>query len=211
MGGIEAPLMAAGKEINPKGIAVYGTVFQTWYEYILNMLRFQEPRSGEEYIPFEADMQEYIQLLYAHYVEFKPLSEITKNPKWEALLKRDFLMDDQGNLLFRKAEYWQEIAKHTLADAWAKTDAHVLSIYGEADFEVFSAFSMQEIARIVNAYHPGHGTFAELKGSDHSMIKVGSMAEGVALRGSPMYRDFFVNKFNYEIITMLNDWISKTI
>lgn len=211
MGGIQAPLMTAQKDIHPKGIAVYGTVFQTWYEYILNMLRFQEPRSGEAYIAFEADMQEYIKLMYAHYVEFKPLSEITANPRWEALLKRDFLMDEEGNLLFRKAEYWQEIAKHSLTEAWAKTDAHVLSIFGEADFEVFNAFSMAEIARIVNAYHPGNGTFTELKGSDHSMIKVGTMEEGVELRGSPLYRDFFVNQFNYDIITILDDWMNKTI
>lgn len=211
MGGIEAPLMVANNNFHPKGIAVYGTVFQTWYEYILNMLRFQEPRTDEAYIPFENDMQEYIKLFYAHYVEFKPLEEVIRNQKWKELLERDFLLDEEGNLLFRKAEFWQEIAKHTLTEAWAKTEAHVLSMFGEADFEVFNAFSMQEIARIVNAYHPENGTFVEIKGTDHSMIEVGSMDEGLALRGNPAYRDFFRNRFNYQIITTLNEWIQSKI
>jgi pimeloyl-ACP methyl ester carboxylesterase len=207
MGGVQAPLLTTRGDYRPKGIAVYGTVFQTWYEYILMMLRFQEPRTDEAYLTFEADMQEYIKLFYEHYVQFKPLAEITKNPKWKALLERDFLLDDQGNILFRRWDYWQEIARHTLADAWAKTDAHVLSMYGEADFEVFDSFSMSEIARIVNHSHPGHGKYVLVSGTDHGMIEVGSMDKGLELRGKPEYRDYYLNHFNWQIITEIDTWI----
>ncbi len=207
MGGIQAPLLTTKANCHPKGIAVYGTVYQTWYEYILMMLRFQEPRTDEAYLSFEQDMAEYVQLFYEHYVRFKPLSEITANPRWKALLERDFALDAEGNILFRKAEYWQEIARHTLTEAWAHTDAHVLSIFGEADFEVFDAFSMSEIPRIVNAYHPGHGTFATLPGTDHGMIHVGSMQKGLDLRGKPEYREYFLHQFDYKLVTTLQAWI----
>lgn len=211
MGGIQAPLLTTKGDYHPKGIAVYGTVFQTWYEYILMMLRFQEPRTDESYLTFEADMQAYIRLFYDHYVLYKPLSEIIRNPQWKALLERDFLLDAEGNILFRRAEYWQEISRHTLTDAWAKTDAHVFSIYGEADFEVFDSFSMAEIARIVNAYHPGHGKFLVLKGTDHGMIDVGSMEKGLELRGKPEYRDYYLNRFNYGIITEIHQWMQAVL
>lgn len=211
MGGIQAPLLTAQGDHHPRGIAVYGTVFQTWYEYILMMLRFQEPRTDEQYLAFEQDMGEYVKLFYEHYVLYKPLAEIVANPKWKALLERDFLLDAKGNILFRKAEYWQEIAHHTLTEAWAKTDAHVLSMFGEADFEVFDAFSMAEIARIVNAYHPGHGTFVTLPGTDHGMIHVGSMEKGLELRGTPAYRDYFLNHFDYRLVTEIQTWIERVM
>lgn len=206
MGGVQAPLLTA-KGAHPRGIAVYGTVYETWYEYIIKMLRFQETRTGEDYLAFEKDMGEYVKLFYAHYVEFKPLSEIVKNPAWKALLERDFLLDDQGNLLFRRWDYWQEIARHTLADVWAKTDAHVLSMYGEADFEVFDEGSMSEIARIVNAYHPGHGKYVMIPRTDHGMIEVGTMEEALKIRDTPAYRDYYLNHFNWRIVTELDGWI----
>jgi uncharacterized protein len=211
MGGIQAPLLLTHGDYHPRGIAVYGTVFQTWYEYILMMLRFQEPRTDETYLTFEQDMGEYVKLFYDHYVLYKPLAEIIKNPKWKALLERDFLLDDQENILFRKADYWQEISRHTLVDAWAKTDAHVLSMFGEADFEVFDAFSMAEITRIVNAYHPGHGTFVTLPGTDHGMIHVGSMEKGLELRGKPEYREYYLNHFDYTLVTTVHQWIQTSM
>ena len=127
------------------------------------------------------------------------------------LLERDFQLDAQGNMLFRKAEYWQEITHHTLADAWAKTDAHVLSMFGELDFEVFDAFSMSEIARIVNSHHPGHGTFVTLPGTDHGMIHVGSMEKAQELRGQPAYNDYYLNHFDYTIVTELQRWIERVM
>ncbi|HEX2901744.1 MAG TPA: alpha/beta fold hydrolase [Bacteroidia bacterium] len=211
MGGVQAPLLTTKGNYHPKGIAVYGTVFQTWYEYILMMLRFQEPRTDEDYLTFEGDMKEYIRLFYDHYVLDKPLGDIIRNPRWKALLERDFALDAEGNILFRRAEYWQEISHHTLADAWAKTDAHVLSLFGEADFEVFDAFSMAEIARIVNHYHPGHGKFVALPGTDHGMIEVGSMQKGLDLRGKPEYRDYYVNHFSYRIVTEIHEWINAVM
>jgi uncharacterized protein len=211
MGGVQAPMLAVGHGFHPRGVAVYGTVFQSWYEYILNMLRFQEPRTDEAYLPFEADMKEYVKLFYEHYVLDKPIGEIAKNPKWKALLERDFAFDADENILYRRASYWQELARHSYADLWAQTDAHVLSMYGEADFEVFSEFSMSEITRIVNAYHPGKGKFVPIKGTDHGMIDVGSMEKGLALRGTPEYRDFYLNHFNYSIITEVDRWIKQIV
>lgn len=209
MGGFEAPLLAAEEEINPRGVAVYGTAFQSWYEYIINMLRFQEPRNGEDYITFEQDMKEYTALFYEHYFLHKPLDKIITNPTWKALLERDFALDEAGNILWRKSFFWRELSEVNVTEAWAKTDAYVLSMYGEADFEVFNPFSMEEIARIVNTYHPGHGKYVFLDGTNHGMINVGSMEKEVALKGSPEYRDYVVNHFDWRLVTELHKWIQE--
>lgn len=211
MGGFQAPLMTALPGIKPRGIAVYGTAFQSWYEYIIAMLRFQEPRNGEDYRTFEQDMQTYTRLFYAHYVEMKSLDEILKNPAWKALLVRDFELSDKGDLLWRRWFYWQELAKRNVTEAWLNTDAKVLSIYGTADFEVFNPFSMEEIARIVNSTHPGNGRFVALEGADHGMIDVGSMDGGLALRGTPAYRDRMIQHFDFRIVNEVDRWIKEVL
>lgn len=211
MGGVEAPFLASEEAVSPLGVAVYGTVYQSWYEYILAMLRFQEPRNGEDFIAFEKDMEEYTHLFYEHYVLHKPLEELIKNPTWKKLLERDFFMDDHLNLLGRHYGFFFELAKHEYVTPWAKTDAHVLSMYGEADFEVFNPSSMEEIALIVNKYHPGKGKFVSFPGTDHSFINVGSMEKGVALRGTPAYRDYLMNHFDWSVVTTLHEWMQEVM
>ena len=211
MGGIEAPFLASQEPVKPLGVAVYGVVYQSWYEYILAMLRFQEPRNGEDYVTFEKDMGEYTELFYEHYVKHRPLEELIENPTWKALLERDFFMDNHLNLLGRHYKFFFELAKHEYVTPWAETESHVLSMYGEADFEVFNPTSMSEITLIVNRYHPGKGKFVSLPGTDHSFIDVESMAEGVALRGSPKYRDYLFNRFNWKVVDELHLWMQEVM
>jgi alpha-beta hydrolase superfamily lysophospholipase len=207
MGGIQAPLLAAQLDKQPLGIALYGTAFQSWYEYIIAMCRFQFPRNGQDYRAFESDMREYVSLFHDHYVLMKPISEIIRNKRWEALLQRDFELTPEGDILGRRAEYWQELAKQNAVEAWSQVQSHVLAMYGTADFEVFNPFSMEEITKIVNAYHPGHGKFVALEGVDHAMIQVGNMDEGVALRTSPAYRSYFMERFDKRLVSEFITWM----
>lgn len=211
LGGIQAPILAAQPRYQPAGIAVYGTVFQSWYEYILGMLRFQQPRIGDDYLELEAKMQTYTQLFFQHYVLHKPLEDIIANPDWKALLEKDFGLDAAGNILGRKSFYWGEIAQRNLTKAWAETEAKVLSIYGEADFEVFNAYSMSEIAQIVNHYHPGNATYTTLPGTNHSFIHVGSMEKEISLKGNPAYRQYLIENFDYKLIDVLHEWIQGVL
>lgn len=209
MGGTEAPLLAAEDDIQPLGVAVYGTVYQSWYEYILAMLRFQMPRSGSQYLALEADIHEYTRLFYEHYVLDKPIQEILKNKHWKTLLERDFELNDQYDILYRRAWFWRELSQRSIVTAWANVDAHVLSMYGEADFEVFNPASMSGIADIVNQSHPGKGRYVSFPGTDHSMIQVGSMEKGVALKGSPEYRRYLMENYNYEVVQTLHQWMQE--
>jgi len=67
LGGIEAPVIAP--KYKPKGVIVYGTGVKTWYEYLLEMFRFQNPLTGISYIDNEKNIQAMIPLLYNYLIE----------------------------------------------------------------------------------------------------------------------------------------------
>jgi len=210
MGGIYAPIIAS--RVQPKGVAVYGIVHDTWTEYLLRMVRYQNPRLGSsDYIQTDQDVRKLFALLYEHYHLGKTSKELYQNPDYRELLERDFAFDGEDQILFRHEDFWREIYKYNLSEAWANFEGYVLSMNGEADLEVINRFSQQEIIHIVNHYHPGKGTFAFFPKTDHSMIKVGTLEEGARLRSQPEYRQMMAEKFNFDIVTKTDEWIEGVL
>lgn len=62
---------------------------------------------------------------------------------------------------------------------------------------------------IVNLGYPGNATFVLLPETNHSFIKVGSMEEGVEARQNGSIRNLMMSQFNYEILTIIDEWIHK--
>lgn len=205
MGGVYAPIIATQQQ--PKGVLVYGITHEVWVEYLLKMVRYQNPLLGHDYVETDRDVRTLYALLYEHYYLGKSSKELYKNPDYRKLLERDFAFDGESQILYRHEDFWRELNAHNLSEAWAGFDGHVLSLYGEADMEAVNDESQREIARIANAGHPGHGTFRLVAGTDHSMIEVGSMEEGARLRSKPEYRQYMDTKFNYDVVTMTHEWI----
>jgi hypothetical protein len=206
MGGIYAPILAS--ELQPRGVAVYGIVHDTWTEYLLRMVRYQNPRLGSsDYVQTDRDVRKLFALLYEHYHLGKTSKELYQNPDYRPLLERDFAFDGEDQILYRHEDFWREIYKYNLSEAWANFEGYVLSLNGEADLEVVNSFSQQEIVKIVNHYHPGKGRFEYLPETDHSMIKVGSLEEGARLRSQPEYRTLVAEKFNFDIVNITDEWI----
>lgn len=209
MGGVYAPLL--GRELDEKGIVVYGTVHQTWVEYLLKMVRYQNPLFGHDLAETHDDLHTLYQLLYEHYYLGKSSKELYQNPSYRKILDRDFAFDGEDQILGRHEDFWREINRHNYSEAWRSTGSAVLSIFGEADFEAVDDESHRAIARIVDQAQPGRGTFRLLPRTDHSMIEVGSMEEAARLRGTPEYRRYLQERFNYEIVTIIDHWIQELI
>ena len=205
MGGVYAPIIGAKHQ--PKGVVIYGITHEVWVEYLLKMVRYQNPLLGHDYVETDRDVRTLYALLYEHYYLGKDSKELYKNPDYKKILDRDFAFDGENQILFRHEDFWRELNAHNLSEAWAGINGHVLSLFGEADMEAVNDESQKEIARIVNAGHPGHGTFRLVEGTDHSMIEVGSMEKGARLRSTPEYREYLQEKFNYGIVTMTHEWI----
>ncbi len=209
MGGVYAPIIAAEKQ--PKGVAVYGITHEVWVEYLLKMIRYQNPLLGHDYVETDRDVRTLYALLYEHYYLGKSSRELYKNPDYRKLLDRDFAFDGEDQILYRHEDFWRELNAHNLSEAWTGFNGHVLSLFGGADIEAVNDESQREIARIANAGNPGHGTFMLVKDTDHSMIEVGSMEKGARLRSTPEYRQYLETRFNYDVVTMTHEWIQRVI
>ena len=208
MGGVYAPVIGAAKK--PKGIIVYGTVHEGWVEYLLRMVRFQNPRFGNDYVETHEDLQTLYALLYEHYYLGKSSKTLAQNPDYQKILERDFAFDGEDQILYRHEDFWREINDHNLTKGWAESPSYVLSIFGEADIEAVNDYAHKEIVQICNHYKPNTASFHLMEATDHSMIKVGTMEEGAAMRGSRAYFDLMQNAFNFEVVTLIDDWIQAT-
>lgn len=207
MGGVYAPLIAS--QYQPKGVIVYGTVHESWAEYLLKMVRYQNPYFGQDYAAVDTDMHVLYELIYQHYYQNKSSKELYQNPRFQTLLQETFAFDGEDQILYRHEDFWREINAHNLSKAWKNSHGYVLSIYGEADIEAVNDASHKEIVRLRNHYYPGTATYRFLEGTNHSLIKVGSMEQGLALRGTPEYQQYMAEAFNYELVEMMDEWIQK--
>ena len=208
LGGLVAPLIAAENKL--KGIIVYGTSHEPWHEYLMQMVRFQNPRFGDDYLKSEKEMDLYWKLFDGLNRQNKsPLELIEENKEYAPLLETALFWDGKDHLLGRHYRFNNSIDDVSITEAWTKTEEHVLALYGEADYEAIDPRATKNIARIVNSYHPGHGTYQFIEKTDHSMIKSGSMEETLKLKGTPEYRKLFGTGFNTEIAIKIDAWIKN--
>lgn len=203
MGGLQGPLLA--QKYHPKGLYVYGTRHETWHEYILAMLRFQNPRNGVDFIQHEDEMKLYTEMMYQHYVLKKSPKEIANTPEKAALLKRDFFWDGGDSFFGRHYKFMQDLQDLQMGKVWASLDCHVMSMFGEADFEVLDPFSHKEIARIVNQYHPGMAEYVFLPGTNHGFRKVGTMDDEVKANSGQGPG----GEFNPDVIGIVHEWMQR--
>ncbi|MCB0644962.1 MAG: hypothetical protein KDC44_25125, partial [Phaeodactylibacter sp.] len=114
-------------------------------------------------------------------------------------------------ILYRHEDFWREINGHNLTKGWVESPSYVLSLFGEADIEALTDYSHREIVRICKLYKPGTANYHLVEGSDHSMIKVGSMDDGAALRGTPEYFNYLQQRFNYSVVSIIDEWMQRVI
>ncbi|GAB4517645.1 MAG: hypothetical protein Tsb004_27950 [Allomuricauda sp.] len=208
MGGLYAPLIAAEKQ--PKGMAFYGMVHDSWPEYLLRMVRYQNPRIGtSDYVQTDADVRLLYELLYKHYYLGETSKELAQNPEYERILRRDFWFDGEDQILLRHENFWRELNAYSMTNALSEYKGYVLSMNGEADLEVLNDFSQREVVQITNHYHPGMGEFEYFPKTDHMMIEVGTLEEGAVIRYQPQYRELLATAFNHEIVERTHTWIQE--
>ena len=209
MGGIVAPVISQKHRL--KGVMVYGSPYRPWFEFAADMFRFQKPLTGSDYVASEETMRQLHHVLYRYFVlRQHPSTIAAADPAYQKILQEEFQYNGGDEFWSRDYRYWQQIDEINLTKAWAETDEHVLSIWGEYDFQVVNAEDHKRIAEIVNHYHPGHATFLTMPKTNHSFIKVPGMAEGVEQMNK---RDLQYNRthFNTKLIQDTDAWMKKVM
>jgi uncharacterized protein len=206
MGGIQAPLMQT--DFDPKGIAVFGTVARPWFEYFLEIVRKQRLLLGQDYLENEQIHEHALRFFYSLMIEKKTPEEIKSDKKLHDFMANQWNYDGRENFHGRHYTFWQQLQDARLFSAWAKTQAHVLSIWGEGEFVAINPYEHQLIADIVNHYNPGKAQFVRMPNIDHGFVRVDDLQHAIEVRSDWQYQ---YSNFNDEIVTLLHDWMQEVM
>ena len=204
MGGIIAPLMK--KKIQPLGIAVYGTVTRSWFEYFVEQFRIQNFIAGEDYKTNDSMFHQRLMLCYEFMIQKKSPEVLMQNPEFKTLLTTEWTYQAPDKIFDRHYQFWQQLQDYSLMEAWANCQSNVLSLWGECDFVAFSQYDHELIAEIVNNYHPGKAEFKKVTNSDHAFTYTNSLKHSAENWGNGKYRS---EHFNPAIIKVLSDWMKQ--
>lgn len=195
MGGIIAPLLAG--EVPVRGVAVYGTSIQTWFEYILENERRQVTLSGGNLVELDQLIRSSERFHHEYLVAKRRPSEIVdQTPELRAIAP---ILGVSGDLVFgRHYTFFHQLADLNAPEAWSKFGGDLLALWGEAEV-VTSRRDHEQLAEFHNASHPGKGRFQMIPESDHGFGRQASPREAIQGNGMPA-------PFNPAIITVLRDW-----
>ena len=204
LGGYEAPMV--DKNRIAKGVIACGTGLKTWYEYIIDMFRFQNPIAGVDYIENEKVVTDMVKVLYEILVLKKAPADLIVSDDVKAEMKEHLEFDGGVQIWSRNYKFWQELQDLNMAEVWKNVKANVLIIRGEGDFEAFSNKDHEDIVKIVNTYHPGNARFLLIPNMDHGFATSKTPEESFVNKSKPGY---YYNNFNDAIINEISNWIEN--
>lgn len=209
IGGIIAPVIAS--EFEPKGVITYGTVVNTWFEYMQDLTRVQGDIFGRRDVEVEREIRTLIPFWYALFIEKKSPIEILEQPKFKALLENEGTLADFENNLFidRHYTYWTTIQDLALAKIWSNVKSYVLALHGEFDIQALHADHIYQIERIVNLSSPGKASAQLIKGADHGFVRFNSMEENIQTLNANQYGRALHEKYHEGIAQVTLEWMKN--
>jgi len=165
-GGWVAPLAASKEPV--QGIIVYGTVVRPFIEYLVdNHRRNQRLRYQRDPAELEEEIRLLGRFLHKALIEKSNVTEIVKeHPELSRAAKLVFATNPRLAYGVRTLRYFQEINDENMARVWGRLGIPTLAFVGEFDLRT-SAFDHEYLAEMVNARHPGKGTWRQLPRMDH--------------------------------------------
>jgi len=184
-------------------------VVRPWFEYLIEITRWQRLLTGQDYLQNEANHLNTIKFFYRFMIEKQPPEVLQTDPEMAAFLKSFWGYTDEEKLLNgRHYTFWQQVQDVRLFEAWSKTPAHVLSLWGEGDFVALNPKEHELIADIVNRYNPGKAHFVVVPNTDHSLNFVRDQKHSAEVRGNWAYS---AQNFNPAIIEIIYEWMSEVM
>jgi len=198
MGGAFGPMIAAENPV--KGLAIYGAASRTWFEYLLDTIRYQGLVGGASFESADEIARQGAQLMAQVFLENKSPEEVKKSHPKLATLADEFF---PGGLFNGKSlEFWRQLGQINFPSYWTKCNAHVLAVKGEADFVVYEA-DHKLIADVVNRAKPGYGKFAIAPQSDHLFHNFPSEQASM--------QNWQKGKYNPAFSKMMMEWIREVM
>lgn len=198
MGGAFGPMIAAESQV--KGIITYGTASRTWFEYILDTVRYQGLLAGNTFENADDEMRLTERLLALVFLERKTVAQVKKSHPQLAQLADAFFPGGYFNQ--KTLEFWRQLNDTNFPKYWVKANCRVLAVRGVSDYVTYDA-DHKLIADAVNAAHPGWGKFELCPDSDHLFHNWAT--EKASMQG------WTKGKFSMNFGNMMLKWIRETI
>jgi pimeloyl-ACP methyl ester carboxylesterase len=212
MGGTTAPLLA--EKFQPRGVAVYGTGFKPWSEYLCDAVLIQPQYYGEDLAVMRTELEAAKPHIYDFFYSNKPFEEIIKDPNGlkAMMMILDYNPNTKQAASGRSPLTFKELNQMPVNKAWGNFDNDVLAIYGECDINANSAEDMQELIEYVNTKQPGKGTFWLAKNTTHTFEEIGTMEDYIKWQSNPVaYNQYAAKRFNPKVFDYVCDWMDKII
>lgn len=221
MGGIMAPLMAVESPV--RGIVVYGTTAETWFESVFSQRRRLAALDGTAAAELDDEILAQARFFYPLIVEKKtPLQIRESDPELPGRIWDAWVTDDEY-VYGRHYSFYHQVAGRNLTEAWSRVastrlpvggDApadqvhpRVLSIWGAVDWVGTRAASAW-IAEVVNRVQPGSATFVAVNSIDHQFFRAGTFEESYRYSQPGEAGPF--GQFNPDILGVLRSWLADT-
>ena len=205
LGGIVAPMLDHKKITG--GIAAYGTTHEPWFEYLIQMIRYQNPNLGADHLDNEVRVRKYHRLFFELMENKKMPEEVCKlDTAYRRMMTEDLQYDGGRRLFGRDITTFWDLNDVNLTKQWADFGKPVLIMYGTADIEVMTPDAPKEIISIVNRYHPGNGTFRLMENTNHSYAKVGPMEVEYIHQQEGLRTTDIKEKFNNDSFLYFLEW-----
>lgn len=198
MGGAFGPMVAAENHV--KGIAVYGVASRTWFEYLMDTIRYQGLVGGASFEQADNEARAGARVMALVMLENKAPSEVkVSHPELAEFVDAYF----PGGLFNGKSlDFWRQLGQINFPEYWSKCDAHVLAVRGISDFVTYDV-DHKLIADVVNRKHPGWGKSMTIPDSDHLFHAFPTEQKSML--------NFSKGTFSPVFIKVLRDWISEVM
>lgn len=196
MGASFGPMIAADDPV--KGIAVYGGAARTWFEYLLDTIRYQGLVGGDSYENTDVKARHGARIMAQVMLEGRSPAEVK-----EALPDLAGFVDAffPGGLFNGKTlDFWRQLGEINFPSYWTRLDCHVLAVKGASDFVVYEA-DHQLIADIVNRKQAGRGQFLIAPNSDHLLHAFETERDSM--------RNFQRGTYSDSFAVMLKNWMAQ--
>jgi pimeloyl-ACP methyl ester carboxylesterase len=196
MGAAFGPMIAADNPV--KGIAVYGGAARTWFEYLLDTLRYQGLVAGESFESSDEKVRHGARVMARVMLEAEsPESVKAELPELAALVDSLF---PGGRFNDKTLDFWRQLNEINFAEYWNKLDCHVLAVKGASDFVVYEA-DHKLIADIVNRRNPGRAKFVIALNCDHLLHAFATEPESL--------RNFQRGEYSDSFEKLLVEWMAE--
>jgi hypothetical protein len=204
MGGLWAPLAAADTPV--KAVVVGGTVFRSWYEYVLENTRRQTLLAGTPPADVDDLMRRvaFVQQRYLH-ERLAPEAIAQLDPTLQPMIAEAFT--PPGQHMGRVHAFWHQVAALNLPRAWerviSRPGTSLLVFWGTSEF-VAAEQDHTLLRDFANRLRPGSAEYVSLPNTDHGFTDQPTPAQSQAQWGQPGTR------FNPAVLDAVQGWLART-